>query len=55
MNKTLMMIIALGVIVIAGTLVYQATKQSPAEEVADSVSDAANEIGDEIGDAATGN
>jgi len=48
MNKTLLALIALGVIVIAGTLVYQETKKTPAEEAAESVSDAANEVGDAV-------
>lgn len=48
MNKTLLALIALGVIVIAGVMVYQETQQTPAEEAAESVSDAANEIGDAV-------
>jgi sensor domain CHASE-containing protein len=48
MNKTLLTIIALGVIVIAGTLVYQATKKSPEEKIADSISNTAKDISNSI-------
>lgn len=50
-NNGLLTIIALGVIAIAGVLIYQANQDSPAEQVADSIGDAA----DDIGDAAQGN
>lgn len=50
-NKTLLAVIALAVIVIAGVLVYQATEKSPEEKIADSISNTV----DDIGDAATGN
>ena len=54
-NTGLLVIIALGVIAIAGVLLYQSQQKSPSEQVADSVSDAAEDIGDAAEDAADGN
>lgn len=52
MNKNaILMIIALGVVVIAGTLVYQTTKKSPEDKIADSISGMADDIGDAAHDA----
>lgn len=50
-NKTILAIIALGIVVIAGTLIYQAQQKTPAEQVADSIGNAA----EDIGNAARGN
>lgn len=47
-NKTLLAIIALGIVVIAGTMVYQATKKSPEEKIADSISQTAEDISNAV-------
>jgi len=53
MNKNMLLaIIAVAVVVIAGVLVYESTKQTPEEKMADSISNMANDIGDAAKDAA---
>ena len=46
----LLIVIALGVVVIAGTMVYQTQQESPQEKIADSISQTADDIGDAVKD-----